>query len=302
MYDIYSQTKNFTPVILIGREENGIKALLCTSVISESSGVKGWLTKRSIVVGGPLLSGVNAKEFLPSYDKYIKDICIYSRISNVFDMSKELEGIESLGYEFQKHLNFLVDLTQDENVLWERMHNTRRRQIKRAYRRGLTVKVHDAAENFAEYYDILKANYDRNNLPIHDYSYFERAYNILAAKKYIKFFSAYSGDKLVAHRMVLLYKDRIYDWFAGSLEEASSLYPNDVLVWEVLKWGNNNNYKLFDFGGAGDPDKEYGVRDFKRKFGGDEVCFGNYMKIHQPNKYRLLKTAISAYNKIKKQP
>ena len=39
---------------------------------------------------------------------------------------------------------------------------------------------------------------------------------------------------------------------------------------------------MYDFGGAGKPDEEYGVRDFKAKFGGELVCYGRNTCVHAP--------------------
>ena len=36
------------------------------------------------------------------------------------------------------------------------------------------------------------------------------------------------------------------------------------------------------FGGAGKPDKPYGVRDYKLKFGGQLVNWGRFEKVHKP--------------------
>ena len=99
-----------------------------------------------------------------------------------------------------------------------------------------------------------------------------------------KFFLAKHKDTYIGARVVLTYNNVIHDWYAGSLNNASSLYPNDYLVWYILKWGVENNYKLFDFGGAGKPDVEYGPREFKRRFGGDLVNHGRHTYIHSPQK------------------
>jgi lipid II:glycine glycyltransferase (peptidoglycan interpeptide bridge formation enzyme) len=301
MYDVYKGTKNFEPVVIACAEGGKIKGLLSTSVISEKGGFTGWLTRRSIVVGAPLLSGgVNAGDFIKRYDSYIKDKCLYSRIANLFDLREELKPLILRGYEYFDHLNYLIDLSAGDVKLWENLHDTRKRQVKRGYKRGITVKIHDTVEDLREYYKILELTYRKNKIPLHDYSMFESAYRILSPKGYIKFFSAYDGDTLIGHRIILLYKKNMFYWYAGSLPEAGSMYPNDVLVWEILKWGANNGFEVFDFGGAGYPDKEYGVRDFKKKFGGTEVCYGNYLKIHQPLKYKLLRSAVYIYGKINK--
>ncbi|RLI52815.1 MAG: GNAT family N-acetyltransferase, partial [Candidatus Thorarchaeota archaeon] len=58
--------------------------------------------------------------------------------------------------------------------------------------------------------------------------------------------------------------------------------PNELLMWHILRWGVENGYRVYDFGGAGKPDEEYGVRDFKAKFGGKLVCYGRNTCEHAP--------------------
>ena len=81
------------------------------------------------------------------------------------------------------------------------------------------------------------------------------------------------------------FKDKIFDWYAGSKAEHYDKYPNDILPWEVLKYGHHAGYRIFDFGGAGKPGVQYGVRDYKLKFGGKVVNYGRLIYIHSPIKY-----------------
>jgi lipid II:glycine glycyltransferase (peptidoglycan interpeptide bridge formation enzyme) len=66
----------------------------------------------------------------------------------------------------------------------------------------------------------------------------------------------------------------------------SSYNPNELIMWHILRWGAENNYRLYDFGGAGKPDEDYGVRDFKAKFGGDLVNYGRNKYIASPSLYK----------------
>ena len=88
-------------------------------------------------------------------------------------------------------------------------------------------------------------------------------------------------------RFGLLYRDSIYGWYAGSYSQYYSLFPNDILIWETLRWGIKKGYKTFDYGGAGEPNKPYGVRGFKQQMGGTLVNFGRYEKIHRPFMYKI---------------
>ena len=302
MYDVFEESANYDPVFLACIDDNNVlQGLMVSGIFSEKSGIAGSLIKRSIVVGGPLLSSHDLLlEFVSNYEELVKDRAVYSRLANLFDMTNEFDDLNKLGYEYKDHLNYKIDLSQPLEHLWNNLHNTRRRQIRRGIRRGIKTEVTYEVSNLPDYYEILKQTYLHAGQPLLDLSFFEAAYKNLSANKNIIFFSAYDGDRLIGHRIVLAYNKMLHDWYAGDLFDARDLYTNDVLVWEVIKWGTENGYKDFDFGGAGEPDKEYGVREFKKKFGGNLVNYGNYLKVHQPVKYNLIKKAFPIYKKLRK--
>jgi lipid II:glycine glycyltransferase (peptidoglycan interpeptide bridge formation enzyme) len=69
-------------------------------------------------------------------------------------------------------------------------------------------------------------------------------------------------------------------------------------MWYILEWGVKNGYRVYDFGGAGKPGEEYGVRNFKAKFGGQLVCFGRNIYIHKPLQLKLSKLGYAIYRRF----
>lgn len=293
MYRVYVNTKNYTPVLVVKvNDQKQITGLILSPIVSEKSGLIGKLTKRSLAYGGPLANTPeDAIDLVTQLVKEIKGEAIYSRILNLYDNKDFLKGVEKIGYVFEEHLNFHFNLTLGADYLWEQISSTRRKQIKRASNRGLTVQITDTVTDINEYYAILVETYQRANLPIIDISLFKNCCDEMVKKNYIKFFTAYDEGKMVAHRIVFTYRDTIYDWYAGNTTESNSKYPNDLLVWEILKYGAENGYKLFDFGGAGKPNEYYGVREFKKRFGGELVNFGYFTAVHNNLVYSLINLA-----------
>ena len=66
-----------------------------------------------------------------------------------------------------------------------------------------------------------------------------------------------------------------------------------------MRWGIVNGIKVFDWLGAGKPNKEYGVRDFKLEYGGKVVEFGRYEKIHKPFLMEIGKIGLKLWQKLK---
>ncbi len=97
---------------------------------------------------------------------------------------------------------------------------------------------------------------------------------------------------------MLLYKRSVFDWYACSKSDYLKLYPNEMIVWHILNWAIENGFHSFDFGGAGKPDEDYGVRDFKARFSGRLVDYGRYTKIHCPNTLRVIKKFYEVYRRF----
>ncbi|MCX7589772.1 MAG: GNAT family N-acetyltransferase [Patescibacteria group bacterium] len=98
-------------------------------------------------------------------------------------------------------------------------------------------------------------------------------------------------------RITLNYNKVIFDWYAASDKNYSNFYVNEILVWNTICWGIHNNYKIFDFGGAGLKGQYYGPAKFKEKFKGNLVEFGRYRFIPYKKTYSVL---VNIYEKITK--
>jgi lipid II:glycine glycyltransferase (peptidoglycan interpeptide bridge formation enzyme) len=145
------------------------------------------------------------------------------------------------------------------------------------------------------WYNLLWQTYLRSGVPLADISLFEAVFDILVPKGMAKFLLAKTENHYAAASLELPYKDVIYSWYAGFDWEYRRFSPNDVLVWHILKWGARNGYRYYDFGGAGQPNEDYGVRDFKAKYGGELVSFGRHVCVHSSLMFMFSKLGYQAY-------
>lgn len=299
MFEVYRNTLNYEPFFISVIDKRGeILAILLSVVQREYKGFVGQLTARSIVLGGPLVKDNNTEVLellLMEYDKIAGEKAIYSQFRNLYDIGGFSDVFEGSGYTFRDHLDIIVDLTKPVDLLWRELHPTRRKQVKRAGRRGIRVEALEDLGDLERFYLILLEVYKSARLPLAHRSMFEAAGKVLNSRGMIKYFVAMNDEIAIGVRFVLAYRDRLYDWYAGSLREYLNKYPNDILPWEVFKWGKEMGYKIFDFGGAGSPDRKYGVRDYKKKFGGRIVNYGRLEKIHRPLRFAVAKTGFKIW-------
>ncbi|MBZ4647028.1 MAG: FemAB-related protein system-associated [Clostridia bacterium] len=304
MYHVYENTQNYTPIKLCAIDNNDkIVGVLLGVVIGELRGILGLgfvgsFSRRSIIQGGPLVSNGSLKispKLLLEFDNIAHQKSLYTQVWNMFDT----KDISLENYQFDEHLNFLIDLNCTEEEIWSRIHKSRRKNINRSNKSGVTIEEIDDINQLPVFYNLLEETYKNVSVPLADISLFESAYKELVPKKMARFILAKHEGKYIGCRAILTFKETIHDWYAGASNDALSLYPNDILVWNILQWGVNNNFKIFDFGGAGHPEQEYGPREFKRRFGGDLVNHGRYTHVHSPTKMKITDIGFKVYQKIK---
>ena len=299
MYVVYLNTPKFSPLVLIALDKNdNIVGCLMSVIQREYKGLIGEFTTRSIIFGGPLTennSTVIADVLLKKYNEIVKSKAIYSQFRNLFDTTQLANIFTKNGYHFDEHLDILLDLTVSVDELEHKLHKERKRNIAKAEKEGLVFSQLTEKEEINDVVLLLKKTYDRVKVPMSYEELFIQSKNILGNK--VNFFGAYYDGKMIAGQVRLCYKDTVYAWYSGSDSDYFSKKPNDFLLWNVLLWSKQNNYKTFDFGGAGKPDIPFGVRDYKLKFGGELVGYGRYEITHKPLLMAIGKNAYELYKR-----
>ena len=284
LFKVFQETKNYEPIIIIAKRNEEIIGLLLAVLIKEGKGILGKFTAQSIIIGGPLVNKNEPetfKQIIAQYESLIVDEAIYTEIREIYSLPYA-DLLLSHGYKDEKRLNLIVDLTKSQEQLWSEVHSKRRNEIKKAVKKGVLVKEITEQAAIEKGFMILKEVYQRAKLPFADKSLFLNCFTYLGSKRYARYFGAYSGNELIGIMFTLCYKDRFIDWYAGSSTEHYDKNPNDIIPWEAFKIAKNEGYKIFDFGGAGKPDIIYGVRDYKKKFGGEFINLKDFKKSITP--------------------
>ena len=302
MYDVFAVTPGQEPYVIALEESNRIVALMVWVVLYET-GWKKKLSMRSVIQGGPLVENDKAEWLsliLCEYEKQLDKGVIYTQIRNHNEMLTVNDAFQECGYRFYSHLNFIISLDGEEAV-WNRIGKGRIKQIRKAQKNNLVVTAYTSTdltdEKIEQGYAIIETVYKRAGLPLVDMTQIKAANN---EHLLVLFLVKNTEGAVMGCRFGLLHGKEIYGWYAGSEAQFYSLYPNDMLIWETLRWGMANGYEIFDYGGAGEPNKPYGVRAFKQQMGGELVNFGRYEKIHKPWMYRLGVWGLSVYKVLRR--
>ncbi len=297
-------SKSVTPVYYVAYDENyavtGV--MLAFRQAQYQIFPLNFLSARSIIWGGPLVQHNDLEVYKGLYQIYQKEqsFAIYTQVRNLSDQSAFLTVMRDSNFTYEEHLNIIVDLEKTEEQLWAEVHSKRRNEIRRAQKEGTTVELSNTPDTIAKCYLILKTVYQRAKLPLPSIDHFEALFQNSTQEEGLRIFVAKYEDKIIGCMLCLAYGTTLFDYYAGAYQENYDKYPNDLLPWEVFRWAKQNGFTRFDFGGAGKPGVPYGVREYKKKFGGEMVNYGRFEKVHFPMLYGLVIRVFNLWRVLKK--
>jgi lipid II:glycine glycyltransferase (peptidoglycan interpeptide bridge formation enzyme) len=305
MFQVFARATGHRPTLWAALDSEGTPLALLLPVHLTLFG--GWLrrlTSRAVAYGSLLCApgpqGQAALEsLLQAYRQAVGGQILFTELRNLADLSDYQPILASQGFEYEEHLNYLIDLDLPVQEVMQNIGSRTRKNIRRGLRRGdVTIQEVSQREGIADCYALLAQTYTQARVPLADRSLFEAAFDLLYPKGMVKFLLAQVEDAYAAVSVELLYKGVIYGWYGGMDREYSRYLPNELLIWHILSWGAENGYRTYDFGGAGKPNEDYGVRDFKAKFGGELVCFGRNTCVHAPRLLHLSRLGYGLYQRL----
>jgi CelD/BcsL family acetyltransferase involved in cellulose biosynthesis len=302
MFEVFSRARGYEPDLWAAVDGDGRPlALLLPVQVTLAGGLARRLTTRAVAYGSVLsVPGAEGREALEAllreYSGEVDGSVLFTELRNLSDLSCAQPVLTECGFAYEDHLNYLIDLERPPAEVLQSFGRRTRKKVRRALRQGdVVIKVADRPEQVALCYQFLQKSYAASKVPLADRSLFEAVFEVLQPRGMVKFLLAWVDDECAASSVELVFKDTIYGWYSGVDRAHSSYVPNELLMWHILEWGAANGFRLYDFGGAGKPDEEYGVRDFKAKFGGQLVCFGRNTLVHAPLRLAVSKAGYRAY-------
>jgi serine/alanine adding enzyme len=296
MFEVYSRTKDHEPLLLAALDGTGeIIALLVSVKIQTLPGVLGMVSSRSVFYAEPICSAGPAgaaalRQVIREHDRRMRNRVLFTEIRPLCQQELDLPVLQACGYKHAPYLNYLSDLQRSPEEMLLHMTTSGRRNVRKGLRQGLTVCDVTSAGGLEEIYPLLQETFARARVPLAPKGLFLNALNILLPLDAIRMFTACLDERSLAGSIILCHRDKVFYWYAG-MTRMKSIYAMEVLVFEMLRWGNAHEYKTFDYGGAGWADEPYGVRDFKAKFGGKLVDYGRYRKVYSPLKFAVAEKA-----------
>ncbi len=167
-----------------------------------------------------------------------------------------------------------LDLTRPADDLLMSMHQSTRRKVRAAEKKGVTIRP-GTSDDLPLLYDLYRITGERDGFLIRPLDYYRDAWGtFMAADMAHALIAEFEGTPL-AHVILLHFGQKCWYFYGASSSEERQRMPNYALQWAAIQWAQARGYPVYDFRGApdvfNDSDRMWGVYEFKRGFGGEVV-------------------------------
>lgn len=285
---VYNSVAGQSAMVLAVRNGPTLVALSVITIQKEP-GMKGYFSRRGIIYGGPLIVNSSAealKCLMEGIKEKLKNEVIYLEIRNSFSYKQYKQVLENEKWHYIPYLNSEIDLQQKTlDGLLSSMKYNRRREINQSLKSGAIYKSATSEGEIKELYDILQDLYKKRvKLPLPSFDYFRH----LFYSKIGKVFIVKHNNRIIGGSFCYYLKGgSIYTlYYCGIRDYDKKIFPTHLAIVAALDFGITEKLNKLDFMGAGKPGLEYGVRQYKLEFGGEQVEYGRYLLVNNPVLYK----------------
>lgn len=158
-------------------------------------------------------------------------------------------------------VSLILELADNPDIMWKHFDAKLRNQIRKAIKSGLTA-AWSGIEGLSDFYDVFAANMRDLGSPVHSRQFFAAIFEEFAESAQLMLVR--KGKQTIGGAVCLCFRDSLIVPWASSHRAYFSLCPNNLLYWEMLRWGCEHGYRRFDFGRSS---PQSGTYHFKKQWG-----------------------------------
>lgn len=195
-----------------------------------------------------------------------------------------------------KEYNFLLEIEKSEEELQASFNSKTRYNIRLAEKRGVKIKDNSTQEGIENYIRLMEETTKRQGFLNHNADYFRKLFSVFP-KERLRIFEAVYEDTVLTSWILFNFNGKLYYPYGASSNMHRDLMPNNLIMWEAVKYGKRLNCKIFDLWGClgPAPDKKdpwYGFHKFKAGYNPQLMQYiGTYDFVYKPVLYSLFNIA-----------
>ncbi|GJL54383.1 MAG: peptidoglycan bridge formation protein FemAB [Nitrospirales bacterium] len=176
----------------------------------------------------------------------------------------ELRHMDAYGVDLpikELYYSFSREIFDGEEKNMMAIPRKQRRMVRQGLNHQLESKI-GGKEFLKEFYTIYTMSLRNLGTPAFPYHFFEVLLEELGEQ--CKILTVWHQNQIAAAVMTFCYKDQLLPYYGGGLPQFLRYAVYDFMYWELMRYGWEHGYKVFDFGRS---KQGTGAFDFKRHWG-----------------------------------
>jgi hypothetical protein len=189
----------------------------------------------------------------------------------------ELRSTECLFREnapSSSYFRHVMELTDGEERILSRLRDSTKRNIRKAGKEGVTVRISRSLESVETFYRLNCLTRKEHGLPPQPLFFFRNLHRHILSKGLGITVLASHGDIDIAGCLYLQFGEKAFYKYGASDRKYQHLRANNLVMWEAIRWFSRNGCKTLCFGRT-EPENE-GLRQFKTGWGTREESLYYY--------------------------
>lgn len=197
---------------------------------------------------------------------------------------------------WSEYFSHEIALAGDDAELFARLIPSNRRNIRKAIKVGLSVKIGASWDAVNEFCRLNSVTRKRHGLPPQPRRFFEKIFEHVLSSGHGFVVSARHDEKVVASAVFFHFGKRALFKYGASESDFHHLRPNNLIMWEAIRWFRAHGFATLSLGRT-EMDNP-GLLRYKRAWGAEERRFGYYRYDLRTNMYLVHKPGRTWYRNI----
>jgi FemAB-related protein (PEP-CTERM system-associated) len=177
--------------------------------------------------------------------------------------------------ESNLYVRWLVRLDAESSVLWTRLRKPVQRQVKKAQKLGVSIRLADRRDDMAQYHRLhLLTRTRKHGMPAQSQRFFLGLWDAFAADRTLQVLLAEYEGRVIAGIVLLASGNTLRYAYGASDERYLQLGPNNLLMWDAITRAHDAGYRTLDLGRTARDNT--GLMEFKRGWGAVEEALPYY--------------------------
>ncbi len=254
------------------------------------------------IAGGPIMDWSSKKLrkaiFADIKEQAVANKCVFVRVRPQIEESDKSRkifaelGLKSAPIYLSVEYAGILDLNKTEEEILAGAAQGLRRKIRKAQKNNIKVETSTDPADIHQFYEIELQTAARHGFVEFSESFLQKQFEAFAKYDEVKLYTAKLGDEILAQNFMIFYGNECSYHYGVSTELGTKYSGAPLLHMQAMRDARGRGIKRYNFWGITGLDETkhrfYGVSQFKRSFGVDEL---KYLHAHdmiiKPIPYRV---------------